>query len=65
MKVLLLFSRDTYVQSCFSTSASGCQPIRSFVKKKIGDEECSVIYPPNGIIPFYGFSMLGKRNFIL
>ncbi|CAF1046665.1 unnamed protein product [Adineta steineri] len=57
-QVLLLFSRDTYVQSCFSTSTNGCQPIRSFVKKVINADECSVIYPPNGIIPFYGFSML-------
>ncbi|UJR07581.1 hypothetical protein I4U23_011869 [Adineta vaga] len=57
-QVLLLFSRDTHVQSCFTNSASGCQPTRSFIKKKIGAEECSVIYPPNGIIPFYGFSML-------
>ncbi len=62
MKVLLLFSRDTYIQSCFSTSASGCQPARSFIKKKIGAEECAVIYPPSGIIPFHGFSMLGKRK---
>ncbi|CAF3054429.1 unnamed protein product [Rotaria socialis] len=57
-QVLLLFSRDTYVQSCFTSSASGCQPARSFIKKKIGAEECAVIYPPSGIIPFYGFSML-------
>ncbi|CAF1636047.1 unnamed protein product [Adineta ricciae] len=57
-QMLLLFSRDTYVQSCFTASASGCQPTRSFIKKKSGVEECSVVYPPNGIIPFYGFSML-------
>ena len=61
-KVLLLFSRDTSVQSCFSTSASGCEPARSFIKKKLGADECSVIYPPSGIIPFYGFSMLRKRS---
>ena len=58
MKVLLLFSRDTNIQQCFVESASGCQPAKSFIKKKFGNDESSVIYPPNGIIPFYGFSML-------
>lgn len=61
-KVLLLFSRDTQIQECFPTSASGCQPARSFIKKKFAAEECSVVYPPNGIIPFYGFSMLGTTR---
>lgn len=43
-QVLLLFSRDTFVAN-------------SFVKRN-DDDSSSVIYPPNGIIPFYGFSML-------
>ncbi|CAF0745815.1 unnamed protein product [Didymodactylos carnosus] len=56
-QVLLLFSRDTSVQACFEHS--GCQAPKSFIKKKLGADECAVVYPPNGIIPFHGFSMLG------
>lgn len=33
----------------------------SFVKRN-DDDSSSVIYPPNGIIPFYGFSMLGESE---
>ncbi|KAF6024478.1 TBC1D19 [Bugula neritina] len=54
--VLLPFSRDTDVLELSKTSISS--PAKSFIRGKLGVPEYSVIYPPNGIIPFYGFSML-------
>ena len=58
VQVLLPFSRDTHLLELTKTSIS--TPAKSFIRGKLGMPEYSVIYPPSGIIPFYGFSMLGK-----
>ncbi|XP_022079609.1 TBC1 domain family member 19-like [Acanthaster planci] len=54
-QVLLVFSRDTQVLSHFSNSSAN--PAKSYIRGMLGVEEYAVIYPPNGIIPFHGFSM--------
>uniref|UniRef100_A0AAQ4RDY6 TBC1 domain family, member 19 n=1 Tax=Gasterosteus aculeatus aculeatus TaxID=481459 RepID=A0AAQ4RDY6_GASAC len=54
-QVLLCFSRDTAVLEHFKYNSA--TPPRSFVQGKGEDEECAVVYPPNGVIPFHGFSM--------
>jgi hypothetical protein len=55
-QVLLLFSRDTHVLKCFQHN--GANPPKSFIKGHTS-EKYAVTYPPNGVIPFHGFSMLG------
>ena len=58
-QVLLVFSRDTHVLKCFEKS--GIQVPKAFIKDKAGVElSQQVNYPPNGFIPFDGFSMLGR-----
>lgn len=54
-QVLLVFSRDTSVLKHFANSSA--TPPKSFIKGKWGQDEYAVIYPPNGVIPFHGFSM--------
>uniref|UniRef100_A0A8P4KLQ0 TBC1 domain family, member 19 n=1 Tax=Dicentrarchus labrax TaxID=13489 RepID=A0A8P4KLQ0_DICLA len=54
-QVLLCFSRDTAVLEHFKYNSA--TPPRSYIQGKGGDEECAVVYPPNGVIPFHGFSM--------
>ncbi|KAF1380656.1 hypothetical protein PFLUV_G00166150 [Perca fluviatilis] len=54
-QVLLCFSRDTAVLEHFKYNSA--TPPKSFIQGKGGDEECAVVYPPNGVIPFHGFSM--------
>ncbi|KAM8882450.1 TBC1 domain family member 19 [Synchiropus picturatus] len=54
-QVLLCFSRDTAVLEHFKNNSA--TPPRSYIQGKAGDEECAVVYPPNGVIPFHGFSM--------
>jgi hypothetical protein len=61
-QVLLLFSRDTHVLKCFENN--NIQVPKAFVKGKTGsDQYRQVNYPPNGFIPFEGFSMVGKLNY--
>ncbi|KAM6895176.1 TBC1 domain family member 19 isoform 1-T1 [Lycodopsis pacificus] len=57
-QVLLCFSRDTAVLEHFKYNSA--TPPRSFIQGKGGEEECAVVYPPNGVIPFHGFSMYGE-----
>ncbi len=40
-----------------NTSAT---PPKSYIRGKLGVEEFAVSYPPNGVIPFHGFTMYGK-----
>ncbi|XP_036274881.1 TBC1 domain family member 19 isoform X3 [Pipistrellus kuhlii] len=54
-QVLLCFSRDTSVLSHFAYNSAS--PPRSYIRGKLGIEEYAVFYPPNGVIPFHGFSM--------
>uniref|UniRef100_A0A6I8QDE6 TBC1 domain family member 19 n=1 Tax=Xenopus tropicalis TaxID=8364 RepID=A0A6I8QDE6_XENTR len=54
-EVLLCFSRDTSVLAHFSYSSAS--PPKSYIRGKLGLEEFAVFYPPNGVIPFHGFSM--------
>lgn len=54
-QILLPFSRDTVVLQHFARSSAS--PAKSFIRGKFGAEEFMVYYPPNGIIPFHGFSM--------
>ncbi|KAG7241613.1 hypothetical protein INR49_025533 [Caranx melampygus] len=54
-QVLLCFSRDTAVLDHFKYNSA--TPPKSYIQGKVGDEECAVVYPPNGVIPFHGFSM--------
>lgn len=53
-QALLVFSRDATV---LNNTASTQQPPRSYIKGRLGDDSCAVTYPPNGVIPFHGFSM--------
>ncbi|XP_029445624.1 TBC1 domain family member 19 isoform X2 [Rhinatrema bivittatum] len=54
-KVLLCFSRDTSVLEHFAYNSAS--PPKSYIRGKLGLEEYAVVYPPNGVIPFHGFSM--------
>ncbi|XP_041909535.1 TBC1 domain family member 19 isoform X2 [Corvus hawaiiensis] len=54
-QVLLCFSRDTSVLEHFTYSSA--TPPKSYIRGKLGMEEYAVFYPPNGVIPFHGFSM--------
>uniref|UniRef100_A0A7N6C3L0 Rab-GAP TBC domain-containing protein n=1 Tax=Anabas testudineus TaxID=64144 RepID=A0A7N6C3L0_ANATE len=54
-QVLLCFSRDTAVLEHFKYNSA--TPPKSYIQGKVGNEECAVVYPPNGVIPFHGFSM--------
>ncbi|XP_028902434.1 TBC1 domain family member 19 [Ornithorhynchus anatinus] len=54
-QVLLCFSRDTSVLDHFAYNSAS--PPKSYIKGKLGMEEYAVFYPPNGVIPFHGFSM--------
>ncbi|XP_066241110.1 TBC1 domain family member 19 isoform X2 [Saccopteryx leptura] len=54
-QVLLCFSRDTSVLSHFAYNSAS--PPKSYIRGKLGIEEYAVFYPPNGVIPFHGFSM--------
>ncbi|XP_067418652.1 TBC1 domain family member 19 isoform X3 [Emydura macquarii macquarii] len=54
-EVLLCFSRDTSVLVHFSYNSA--TPPKSYIRGKLGVEEYAVFYPPNGVIPFHGFSM--------
>ncbi|XP_028330910.1 TBC1 domain family member 19 [Gouania willdenowi] len=54
-QVLLCFSRDTTVLEHFKYNSA--TPPKSYIEGKVGDEQCAVFYPPNGVIPFHGFSM--------
>ncbi|KAM6909057.1 LOW QUALITY PROTEIN: TBC1 domain family member 19 [Xenentodon cancila] len=57
-QVLLCFSRDTAVLEHFKYNSA--TPPKSYIHAKGGDEELLVVYPPNGVIPFHGFSMYGE-----
>ncbi|KAL3878492.1 hypothetical protein ACJMK2_030837 [Sinanodonta woodiana] len=54
-QILLPFSRDTVVLEHFTQNSA--TPPKSYIRGKLGVEEFSVIYPPNGVIPFHGFAM--------
>uniref|UniRef100_A0A8C2CDZ2 TBC1 domain family, member 19 n=1 Tax=Cyprinus carpio TaxID=7962 RepID=A0A8C2CDZ2_CYPCA len=54
-QVLLCFSRDTAVLEHFNYNCA--TPPKSCIQSKSGSEQCAVVYPPNGVIPFHGFSM--------
>ncbi|KAJ8008054.1 hypothetical protein DPEC_G00100790 [Dallia pectoralis] len=54
-QVLLCFSRDTAVLDHFSYNSA--TPPKSYIEGRVGEEEFAVVYPPNGVIPFHGFSM--------
>ncbi|XP_028854678.1 TBC1 domain family member 19 isoform X2 [Denticeps clupeoides] len=54
-QVLLCFSRDTTVLEHFSYNSA--TPPKSYIQGKAGEEDYVVVYPPNGVIPFHGFSM--------
>ncbi|CAB4017947.1 Hypothetical predicted protein [Paramuricea clavata] len=54
-QVLLAFTRDTKVLKHFDQMSSS--PPKSYIRGKLGVHEYAVFYPPNGIIPFHGFSM--------
>ncbi|XP_035283566.1 TBC1 domain family member 19 [Anguilla anguilla] len=54
-QVLLCFSRDTAVLEHFSYNSA--TPPKSYIREKQGKEDYAVVYPPNGVIPFHGFSM--------
>ena len=57
-QVLLTFSRDTQVLKCFSNQP--VQPFKFNIKAKSSTEpNFFTIYPPNGFLPYEGFSMLG------
>ncbi|XP_050421069.1 TBC1 domain family member 19 [Adelges cooleyi] len=51
-QVMLCFTRDADMLAMFNNSAS--QPILTTLK---GNPSSEAIYPPNGIVPFHGFTM--------
>ncbi|RNA11133.1 TBC1 domain family member 19 [Brachionus plicatilis] len=57
-QVLLMFARDTHVLKCYEEKS--IQSPKGFIKLKNSTDlkHHPVIYPPNGFIPFDGFSML-------
>ncbi|CAG2235123.1 TBC1 domain family member 19 [Mytilus edulis] len=59
-QVLLPFSRDTFVLNHFSQNSA--TPPKSYIRGKLGVEEFSVLYPPNGVIPFHGFAMYERST---
>ena len=62
-QVLLLFSRDTHVLKCYEKYS--VQLAKGSLKGvPAADKASQVIYPPNGFIPFEGFSMLGNNKLI-
>ncbi|XP_068719603.1 TBC1 domain family member 19-like isoform X1 [Montipora capricornis] len=54
-QALLVFSRDTSVLKHFEQSSA--TPPKSFIRGKLGVQDYAVVYPPNGFIPFHGFSL--------
>ncbi|KAJ8397705.1 hypothetical protein AAFF_G00433940 [Aldrovandia affinis] len=54
-QVLLCFSRDTAVLEHFSYNSA--TPSKSHIHDKEGVEDHALVYPPNGVIPFHGFSL--------
>ncbi|KAF6200014.1 hypothetical protein GE061_006313 [Apolygus lucorum] len=54
-QVMLCFSRDTAVLDVFQHSCA--TPIHGILKGKTPVLENTVIYPPNGITPYHGFTM--------
>jgi len=54
---MLCFTRDTEVLSVFNNSTN--HPILTTLKDKLPKQ---AIYPPNGIIPFCGFTMYGTLH---
>ena len=54
-QVLLIFSRDTSVLELRSQTMAN--PLKAYLRGKVGMENYCVVYPPNGVIPFHGFSM--------
>ncbi|KPP71894.1 hypothetical protein Z043_109154 [Scleropages formosus] len=54
-QVLLCFSRDTAVLEHFNYSSA--TPPTCHTKGQSGAEDGTSVYPPNGVVPFHGFSM--------
>ncbi|KAM7450406.1 hypothetical protein ABFA07_001966 [Porites harrisoni] len=54
-QALLVFSRDTFILQHFDQSSA--TPPKSYIRGKLGVQDYAVVYPPNGIIPFHGFSL--------
>lgn len=54
---MLCFSRDSEVLQLLP-EPSGCMPVTLKGKQQISEN--TLLYPPNGVIPFYGFTMYGK-----
>ncbi|XP_075255661.1 TBC1 domain family member 19-like [Convolutriloba macropyga] len=54
-QVLLIFVRDTSVLKHRNTMLAN--PLKAYLRGKIGNENYCVVYPPSGVIPFHGFSM--------
>ncbi|UYV83657.1 TBC1D19 [Cordylochernes scorpioides] len=54
-QILLVFSRDTAVLDHFEYSSAN--PPKAHLRGGRNNEDTLVIYPPNGVIPFHGFSM--------
>ncbi|CAH3029161.1 unnamed protein product [Porites evermanni] len=54
-QALLVFSRDTFILQHFEQSSA--TPPKSYIRGKLGVQDYAVVYPPNGIIPFHGFSL--------
>ncbi|XP_077597734.1 TBC1 domain family member 19 [Stigmatopora nigra] len=54
-QVLLCFSRDAAILEHFKYNSA--TPPKSYIQGKEGDEDFAVFYPPNGLVPFHGFSM--------
>ncbi|XP_032237861.2 TBC1 domain family member 19 [Nematostella vectensis] len=54
-QAMLVFTRDTAVLKHFQQSSATAP--KSYIRGKLGVQEFAVAYPPNGIMPFHGFSM--------
>ena len=52
---MLCFSRDTEVLKVFHSRCS--TPARAVLRGKASGAENTVVYPPNGVVPFHGSAM--------
>lgn len=55
LQILLCFSRDDEVVA--KNKSSIASPAKAVLRGRSSSWENTVVYPPNGVVPFHGFSM--------
>lgn len=59
-QVMLCFSRDSEVQSILKSVLGA--PMSTTIKGKQLGVDCTINFPPSGVIPFHGFTMYGMLS---